>query len=232
MTNIYRLFLLPLLGIITLPMLVSDADGQIVARRYGIRPWYYGGYSPYAYNLGGTGYDPYAQRGMAMSEIIRSQGEYNLNTAQALSEYEDARSKYIDNRVKALQAYQERKRMGQAWRDQEQEKKRAQAANYIDHMEKTSEPDRLGPDEFNPRSGTLDWPIALQTDQFTESRNKIDELMQVRNYTSGADSEILTLASSMLDQLRSMIHSLAPPEYIAARKFLEGLMSEIRNPRS
>src|SRR5258708_3608725 len=69
------------------------ADAQVA-----ISPWFVGGG-----NFGGGTVEGNALMGMA--QVIRAEGDYNLETAQGMVSFEQARSKYIDNANKWTQAY-------------------------------------------------------------------------------------------------------------------------------
>ena len=70
--------------------------------------WFYGHSPP------GTPASSYA-RGMA--DVIRSQGARNLLDAQAATEAEEARKKYLENRMQATETYFRMKSINRSYRE-------------------------------------------------------------------------------------------------------------------
>jgi hypothetical protein len=163
-----------------------------------------------------------------MSEVIRSRGEAAESASRAINNYEDARSKYIDNKYKWTQTYWERKRLGQA----EQAKDRAKALETRDRrmaLRKPKTPPRLSPSQLDPATGKLSWPEVLTDDQYVTGRTKLDELFLLWAHTStttGLARDIRETTDEMKSQLKNNIRQLRPDEYIAARKFLDALAYE------
>ncbi len=83
-------------------LIAAALTSSPVQAQYGV-PWY----NPYGYGSGygfggGTAAGNYLQ---GMSTVIRSAGEYNLLSAQAGVNNEEARSRYLDNQKKWSQNY-------------------------------------------------------------------------------------------------------------------------------
>lgn len=215
--------------------LIASADDAAVAQIVGPAiPWYYNpvvtpygyGYGYYPYGAGGgTAYSAEAQ---GLAEVIRAQGEFNKATAQARKTQEEARSKYIDNQVKWLQAYHEHQRLGEERRAKEHAEARARVQRRTSASRKP--PELLGRSEFDAETGRLLFPTALTAPVFEESRERLQELFEQRTLTGAtpeADEEIQDLVAAMLGQLRKRIETTPPPDYIAARSFLEHVRNEV-----
>ncbi|KAA5539732.1 hypothetical protein FYK55_23320 [Roseiconus nitratireducens] len=138
--------------------------------------WYGGGYYGGGYAGGGYHHASTAAEGYArgMADVIRSQGEANLANAQALSGYEDARAKYIDNRNKATAAYYERRKL----RDQYKAAEKEERAYY--RARRTSELTPLTAEELDPSSGKITWPELLQDPQYDQYREVFDKIFAQR----------------------------------------------------
>jgi len=224
--------LLAVIGIVLIAFQELQAQrGRSIARRsavgIGARTygrWYansYGGYS-------GTSAVGDARRGMA--EVMRAQGENRKATAEAMFDYEEAKSKYIDNKKKWTETYLERKRMGEAARTEHYAKKRASIDKY--RASRTSNtPARLTVSQIDPSTGRISWPSALQKAQFSASRKELDELFVLRAHTNsvvGLTDKIYAESRSMQASLKSKIKNIPATDYISARKFLDGLGNEGR----
>lgn len=194
-------------------------NGAVATGAY--NPWWGGGY-------GGTTAAESYQRGMA--DVIRAQGEYNVQEAQAAEEYEKARSRYIDNQTKWLAEYNQRKRMGEAQRSEEQQQRR----DYIDRGRSARAAARAGsqsqelpvPAQVDPETGEIAWPAALQEQRYLASTQNLDAL--VRQWAEGRDATLLApqveeLADQLQEQLHANIGEYAANDFIAADKLLTSL---------
>ena len=206
---------------------VSSVCAAQVARRWYRPPVGYHGPAVYgAYPR----FSSTAMEGAAygVSEVIRARGEAAESASRSINNYEDARSKYIDNAYKWTETYWARRRLGEAERAKDQAKARAARERYV-ASRKPSTPPRLGPDQLDPATGKLFWPEALMDDQYLNYRTKLEELFVLRVHTSttpGLARKIRETADDMKSQLKQNIRKLRPNEYIAARKFLDGVAYE------
>lgn len=170
-----------------------------------------------------------AQHGMA--DLIRSQGMYNQATAQAMVNFEKARSSYIANEQAWMQAYQTRKRARQMQRAAESDEAHAKLQRYQQYLaEHHSDAPKLSDNQLNPTSGQITWPRALQEASFAEHRNSTEAFFSQRaqHSPSATDSKkVRDTIHQMRDELRNHIHELNTNDYLDARKFLIGLDTEI-----
>src|SRR6478672_2396235 len=84
----------------TMRMLIGGVTLAIASLQGSVACAQWGQYGVFGYTGGfggGTLEGNYLQ---GMSQVIRSEGEYNYNTAQAGISFEEARSKYLDNQKK------------------------------------------------------------------------------------------------------------------------------------
>ena len=66
-----------------------------------------------------------------LGALIRDQGEANLLNAQAAGEFEDARSKYIQNSVDAVQAYYDRRRIHDEFYEEKKKVRQARSEAFL-----------------------------------------------------------------------------------------------------
>lgn len=193
--------------------------------------WGQSNYYPYPYpyydNRASTAAESYA-RGMA--DVVRSAGEANLRNSEAAKNYEDARSKYFDNRLKWTKTYFEMRKLNKMYRDEE--RKPPPKQEDIARWAAQGAPDRLSPSELDPLTGQLDWPILLRGDTFKNERDQLEAIFAnraSRGYTDPAEyRQITEVTDKMLATLKKNIKDYPPNAYIESKRFLESLSHEAR----
>jgi hypothetical protein len=181
-------------------------------------PWFLGGAS-----YGGGTADGNFMFGVA--QVIRAEGDYNLQTSQGMINFEVARSKYIDNVNKWTQAYFQMREANQAWQIQNRERHR-HSAESLALAAASDVPRRLSSDELDPVSGRITWPEALLDEQYAALRTDLEEQFSLRASTSGTAGTTARIhddARAMLALLRSNIDRIPASDFIAARKFIDSL---------
>ncbi|RMG40294.1 MAG: hypothetical protein D6725_03690 [Planctomycetota bacterium] len=210
---------------------VSSRTPTPSRRSSGYRRWYqptggrtvvYGG-SWWGGAYGGVG-DIY--RGMAA--IIDARANLLRAQSEALINIEEARSRYIDNRVKWARFYLDWRRMGEQRRKDYWAEKRAARDRYL-AMIRQREPERLTPSQLDPVTGHINWPVILTDPRFAKPRKKLEELFALRAY-AGPTPDFSRQVRKYVDQMRSellaMIRDLPANEYMHARRFLDLLARE------
>lgn len=204
----------------------ARAGRAFVGSRVVTAPFRYGAYGGYSSNpIEG------AQRGMA--DMLRARGQAEESRAKAMISYEEARSKYIDNKLKWTQTKLERQRIGQAAREAEYDKKRARRDKYLAAKKTTSTTTQLSYSQLDPTTGKIYWPDALKADKYASQRSEVDELFVLRAHagtTPDLSGRVHEAARKMQSQLKRDIRTIPSYEYIAARKFLDGLAEEAQTP--
>jgi hypothetical protein len=212
----------------------SPADAQV--RRVNRGNWYrnpgINGFNNGYGSYGGYSSTPVegARRGMA--DMIRASGEAAEAGTRAMNNYEEARTKYIDNKMKFTETYWARKRLGEAELKKDHDRKRKGREAYL-ATKGSGFPPRLSPAELDPSTGTIYWPQALMGDRYAELRKELDEVFQLGFHTGSLrqyDSQISQISRSMRSELKKHIRDMATNEYIASRKFLDSLAYEGRYP--
>ena len=110
--------------------------------------------------------------------IIQAQGQRNLSNSQAAINLTDARSNQIDNQVKSVNAYWEKKDIYnqhlQEYNQQVEEKR----TEYIARRGSLT----LSPQEFDRSTGQILWPKVLEQTAYDSYRTKLDALFKNRAY--------------------------------------------------
>ncbi len=192
-------------------------------------------YQPYGWGYGGGTVAEGYGRGMA--DVIRAQGQYNQAAAEAQLTREEARSRAIENNKKAADTYWAMKENYRKEQEQKRQRLRRRSSANRAKLESAprSTPQRgLGPDDFDPVTGRIDWPATLQTDNFAKYRKQLDELFEHRTLTGGAAGQdnseaIKSATTAMRNELKRHITEIPSMEYMAARKFIDGLAYEGRS---
>lgn len=200
--------------------------------RYGNGPYYGGGYGAY-YGGGGGTVAGNALGGMA--DVIRSTGQYNLQTSQAAINVEDARSKNFDNRIKYTQTYFEKRKMNREYRAAERPARLS--SEQLAHIAAEAAPERLSGGQLNPITGRIVWPILLQANKYSAMRQEIEQGFANRAEKEGAIGtdaylKIQSDIRKMQEMLSGDVGSVPPQDYIYAKNFLESLAYESRFPTS
>jgi hypothetical protein len=165
-----------------------------------------------------------ASRGLA--DIVRSAGAANLMHSEAAKNYEDARAKYFDNRLKLTETYFENRRLNQDYRA-ELAGQRA-SAEQLFRIAKARAPEPLSPSELDPYSGEIRWPTLLLEAEFTDSRVLVEEMVRRRL----ADPAALTVderaalraaLGSLSEQMQQRITLYSQEDYASAKNFLQSL---------
>jgi hypothetical protein len=175
---------------------------------------------------------PMEGAGRGFAEVLRAQGEAVRARSEAALNWEEARSRYIDNARKWTELYQERRRLGIAQRAAEYAQQREVRDRYLAQKE-SGAPERLAAHQLDPTTGDINWPLALLSDEFAADRLKLERLFQLRaqtRVTLQVAERVAETADVMLARLNANIRDTAPNDYTAARDFLESLAYEARFP--
>jgi len=181
----------------------------------------------YVDNRASTVGESYAR---GMSDVIRSRGQYNLDTSAAAINASQARSNEIKNYADATNTYFEMRAANKKYRAAERGK-RATSEDWV-RWAKEGAPKPLSPGEFDPVTGKIKWPVMLKAAEFAEYRQQLDELFAKR-----ASSDALTiddfiqvdkLTKSLLEELKAHIREVPPNLYVQSKEFVKSLAYEVR----
>lgn len=207
-----RLVLLPPLTVTLLVGLSSIASGQYVW------PGYYGGYAA----TPGEGY------AMGMAALVSSAGMATLATSKAASNFEDAVSKDIDNRVKFTQAYTERQRFVQS--NREARRRKPPTSEQVYRWAQQSKPKPLSSRELDPVTGTIVWPVVLRDDAFRSFRESTqrffhDAVAKPESFSYSSYQHLQQACDESLAQLKARINDYRANDYLQAKHFIVSLAS-------
>ncbi len=200
--------------------------GRGFAGGYGLGGWGMG--MGYGWGGGGTAAGNYAQ---GMSQVIRAQGQFNKDNAEAGIKYEEARTKYIDNKKKWTDTYFAMREQNQSKQAEKFERSR-HSTETLTQAARSGVPRPLSTETFDPITGRIAWPEILQTTEYMALREDVEHLLELRASTSGGGgyaSKIHTDVEQMIALLKSNIQNLPSNDYIIARKFLDSLAFTVRS---
>ena len=170
------------------------------------------------------------EEGMARgwADAVRAAAEARLLRAEALRSYEEARAKYLENRLKTTKTYFEMRRCNRVYRDAERRPRPTQ--EDLIRNAKDLAPDRLSPAELDPLSGHINWPGLLKEGPYATSASKLDALFAQRarsGYIShGQMMEIQRTARTIKDELKKHVREHHGNVYVQAKIFIDGLIYE------
>jgi hypothetical protein len=165
------------------------------------------------------------QRGFA--DFIRSAGAASLMNAEATSKYEDARKKYLENRLQATQTYFDMRRLNAEAR--RSERSLPLSLEAYQRLARQQAPDRLSVSQLDPLTGTITWPAPLQRADYLVEREELERLYRER--ATGVDpnyDDIRTASDRLVQRLTTDIDKFEPNDFIRAKKFVESLAHETR----
>jgi opacity protein-like surface antigen len=190
-----------------------------------------GGYGAYGFGSHASTYEEGVLAGWGT--LARSVGEANYFHSLASINYQEAYTRFLQNRQHATETYFRMQQINRAARDA-QRSPRLSYEQYV-ALAKKYAPDGLDEQQYDRTLGRLSWPAALLTDDFAAEREALDRAFLVRSpadagTASAFYSNVWRLATMMEARLQSKIELMNPAEYLAAKKFLTGLAYESQQP--
>lgn len=202
-------------------ILVSNLHGQNFRRVFN------GGYG--GFNRASTVGESHA-RGMA--DLIRSQGLRNLFNSEAAINYEYARSKYFENRIKGTQTYFEMRKMNKEYR-RDTDFRNAPTAEEWARMVKELKPKPLSVEDFDPRNSHIKWPIVFRSSLFKTDTKKIEKLLSRKSNKDDMDydeySKFLEYSRNLEETLKSQVRKVPARDYMDAKNFIKSLHHEVKS---
>ena len=140
-----------------------------------------------------------AQRGLG--SVISSQGQRNLDNSQAAINMTDARSNQIDNQVKSVNAYWEKKGIYQEHVEEVNKEIEAKRERYVARRGSLD----LSTDEFDRTTGQINWPKILQQTVYDPYRTKLDTAFHDRSYNGALTGDQYMDATTAYNDWRGAI---------------------------
>ena len=202
--------------------------GAAAVRGQGLAP-YFGAVGPGSYHHASTAAEG-AQRGMA--DVIRSQGAANLMNSEAMINVEEARSKYIQNRLQWTDTYFQMKTINKQYRDAQ--RRPPPSPQQAIRLNQQRLPDRLSAQKVDPLVGDIKWPFAFQMDVFADDKEEIEALFAkraVQGYlTPEQFAAVRHHTASMASELKRQRAKIGGNFSIEGQKFLKSLDYEAGFP--
>lgn len=170
-----------------------------------------------------------------MAQVIRSQGYANLQNSEAAKNWEDAKTKEIDNREKWTNTYFQMRKDNRAARAEERGPPITQEQAI--RLAHTRAPPRLTTTQLDPVTGHITYPLVLTDSVYEPYRENVDRLFAERASSGGSVSydqfeEIQQAVNDFADALKQHVDKYAAGDYGSARTFLTSLAHEARFPGS
>ncbi|HEY5315683.1 MAG TPA: hypothetical protein VIK18_24345 [Pirellulales bacterium] len=177
---------------------------------------------------GGGASTPAQAYAYGVGAIVRSQGQYNMMTAQAAVAAQQARQLAIQNRVDATKAYFELKQINKDVQNSQRGRASQQSmAHYYDQQK----PKKLPPSQLDPVTGQIGWPVLLKAQAYQPYRDQMQAIFKLWAHHQDVNhSEMLKASQAMQAELKSHIDDLPPQDFEDAHKFIETLAFEAHFP--
>jgi hypothetical protein len=171
--------------------------------------------------------------GRGLGAVIRAQGEYNLNISAAAINVSLARQQEIENRKRWTQSYFEIRDLNRQAFEAETKRLRGTPEDWI-RVAQAGKPKRLSPSELDIVTGEIHWPILLTAQGYSGRRVELEKAFADRAYHGVMAAEtflkVLQMTEDLLANLKAQVRSLPSGQYLAAKRFLESLAYEARQP--
>ena len=187
----------------------------------------------FGYNRGGFASTAGQAASYGMSETMRAQGFQAIQNSEAAKNWEDVKTKEIDNRQKWTDTYFDMRKTNR-------EARAAENGPQITHdqairMAAMGAPPRLISTQLDPVTGHIQYPLVLQDDLFKPYRDELDEMFAKRASSGGSVSfgdlqDIQTTVSKFTDALKEHVDKYPAGPYGQARTFLDSLKHEALMP--
>jgi hypothetical protein len=150
------------------------------------------------YHNASTAAEGYAN---GVSNVIQAAGQRNLSNSQAAINAQDAYSMAIDNSVKSVNAFWEKKDIYEERLQREHAQIEQKRNIYL--SKHGLQP--LTPEEFDRTTGQVTWPKVLEQKEYDKYRNTLDELFKKRAYQGALTGEEYMQATAASKEWRAML---------------------------
>jgi Txe/YoeB family toxin of Txe-Axe toxin-antitoxin module len=169
-------------------------------------------------------------RGMA--DLVRSQGQANLDHSAAAVNYSVARRNEMNNRLAWTHTYFQMREANRAYRAAERGPRPTMES--LTRFAQAGRPRRLSSSELDPVSGEITWPMLLEYDAYATDRAELEGAFTRRAYRRAITAEdyaaVKETTAQMLNRLKEQVRQVSQSPYIAAKKFIESLAYEADVP--
>jgi hypothetical protein len=172
------------------------------------------------------------------SAVIQAVGVARVHHAQAMILEEQAEWAAYENVKKRINTFNERRRMyrDRVAEDREYARLRDEEGKQLLEQRRATEyrtAYKLTPGQFNPTTGEIYWPQALQSEMFAKQCETLDRLFAQRSkYNLESDHAIVRQIEQVQAELKLSLRShremIPHRDYLAAQTFLRGLVYEVK----
>ncbi|HUT94741.1 MAG TPA: hypothetical protein VMY37_35115 [Thermoguttaceae bacterium] len=184
---------------------------------------------PYGYYGASTPASAYA-RGVAAT--TRAAGEYNLLSSQARIARAEARRYELENQLQATETYFKMRLLNRQYRALLRGPR--PTLDDLKRYAASGRPERLSPSELDSVTGDISWPILLRDDRYADYRARLEALYVERaasaQLSTSAYLSIHRTTRAFLKELERRVARVPQMDYIAAKRFIQSLAYEVRQP--
>ena len=187
-------------------------------------------YSPYYGTQASTAAQAAA---MGMSDLVRSAGSYNLQTSEAAINYTQAESQRLSNQLQGAQNYYQMRNMYESYEKQQATPGLTSEESW--RLAQENLPKRLRPNQLDPVTGQIYWPMLLQDPRYDKYRQSLDKLFRERETTHGGGGydlyvETQQATDALMAELRKNLQQYSGTDYMQMKNFIESLAYESKFP--
>jgi hypothetical protein len=162
-----------------------------------------------------------------------STGEMNYLNSLSNINNQEAISRYLDNREKNTEVYFKMRQINRAARAAERPQRLSHEQQVT--IARQQAPEGLNPGQYSRELGRLNWPALLNNDAFAAERTMLDRAFATRSPAdvgpaSAFHGQVRQLAASLDAKLQGHLPLVSSAEYLAAKKFIQGLSVEAQQP--
>jgi hypothetical protein len=169
-----------------------------------------------------------------LGDVVRAEGEYNLNTSAAAINYSTAQRQQIQNWRNYIDAYYYSRRVYQDKLAAQTAKDRKYIQEDWPRLHAAMKPQGLTPTELDPVTGKLQWPMILRSQVFENQCAELQELFAKRAHYGALSykdhKKVSDVANAMIADLQDNIREYSANNYLEAKGFLQKLAYESSLP--
>ena len=216
--------------------LANIALGQYVQPQVYNRPVFgYRDYNLGGYNmgyLGGFAATPGQAAAYGASALVRSQAAANQMNAEAAVIAQQAKREALETQKKSTETFFELRRMNAEYRAEEDARRAAARKSNGGGTPAPVALKGLTLSQLDPVTGRIGWTPILMEPEFKNYRDGLDAMFKSRAELGAQLSlgEVQSFTRPMRQLLDTKANDVAPLDWIAAKRLVEGLEQEIRIP--
>jgi hypothetical protein len=219
--------LLAFVGAIALAQTHSDYQPAVP-----VAPQVYGGGGGWGWG-GGSGASTAAGSAMqGMASVVNAAGNYNLSTSAAAINMTQAQKQEIQNWSSYTNTYFDLRALNR--KQSAEALGKPVSEEFIQRTIQAGAPKPLTGQQMDPLTGKIFWPDTLQDPKFQDQRGTLDAAFAERAKYGALPSQdarkVRTATQTMLGELEDMIQTLAPEDYMSAKRFIQSLASAASKP--